>query len=37
MTVPANNRLQATVGGLGGAGPARRAFRPPRLNRSVSR
>jgi hypothetical protein len=25
-TVPPNNRLQATAGGLGGAGPARWAF-----------
>jgi len=25
---PPNNRLQATVGGLGGAGPARWAFAP---------
>src|SRR5437867_7438968 len=29
-----NNRLQATVGGLGGVGPAL-GVRPPRLNRSV--
>jgi len=26
VSAPPNNRLQATVGGLGGAGPARWAF-----------